>query len=528
MTNFSSLSFPAASLGRPASRRVPYAVALALRCGVAALLIVSAGAWPAEIEEEWSTIFEGAAHYTNALPSVAVDSSGNVYVGGTSSSNDGSDDFVTIRYDAAGNEIWVRHYDYAGQIDRIKGMTLDAGGNVIVTGESTDTSGTKDYATIKYDPDGNELWARRFDYSGGNDIPESIETDSSANVYVTGYSEIAVDSDAQFATLKYDPNGNLIWAHRFNDEDPGTTRGGARALSVHAGGVYVVGSGRVEGENLHCTTVKYDSDGNVLWTKKFTDLFGSVCDLVVTDTSGDAFVSGRIYAASFNDTEAEIAESCLTIKYDSSGDEEWVRVFAPGYSAVPHDSVVDNRGNIFVTGTMYVSRGSYFPGWGPRQATVGYDSEGNELWSRIYDYAYADAIAIDELGNVYVTGGSESYREGSVYVNDGFVTVQYDAQGEEQWVRFFENGDDDRAFDMAVDADQNIYVTGHSVVYDSLTGNEYATVKYSRLSSDDDSDRSGGGGATAPWSIAAFALAWGAARRRSKTRFNDTAHRSQR
>ena len=66
---------------------------------------------------------------------------------------------------------------------------VDAAGNVYVTGESAGAGFDFDYATIKYDPEGNELWVARYNGPGnGSDVASALAVDAAGNVYVTGQS----------------------------------------------------------------------------------------------------------------------------------------------------------------------------------------------------------------------------------------------------------------------------------------------------------------------------------------------------
>jgi hypothetical protein len=89
-------------------------------------------------------------------------------------------------------------------------------------------------------------------------------------------------------------------------------------------------------------------------------------------------------------------------------------------------------------------------------------------------YDEANAIAVDDMGNIYVTG----YSWGSG-TNWDYATVKYDPNGIEQWVERYNgpgNGDDD-ATAIVLDNGGNIYVTGWSD--GSGTYHDYATIKYS-------------------------------------------------
>src|ERR1700733_10535563 len=101
-------------------------------------------------------------------------------------------------------QAWVAHYNNGitnGTNQAVK-MALDTLGNIYVVGFSENTNNSLGYVTIKYAPNGNQLWAARYDST--NDplaTPAAIALDSSNDVFVTGNA----------LTIKYDPNGNQLW-----------------------------------------------------------------------------------------------------------------------------------------------------------------------------------------------------------------------------------------------------------------------------------------------------------------------------
>ena len=166
---------------------------------------------------------------------------------------------------------------------------------------------------------------------------------------------------------------------------------------------------------------------------------------------------------------------CIVILPSITPAQEWVaRYNGSGNGAdVATAIAVDNGGNIYVTGHSDTS------GSGADYATVKYDALGVEQWVAQYDgpdfgWDRAYAIALDAAGNIYVTG----YSDGSGPEID-YATVKYDALGVEQWVaRYNGPGNDwDGATAIALDDAGNIYVTGYSVGSD--TDYDYATIKYS-------------------------------------------------
>jgi uncharacterized delta-60 repeat protein len=134
---------------------------------------------------------------------------------------------------------------------------------------------------------------------------------------------------------------------------------------------------------------------------------------------------------------------------------------------------VDTLGNVYVTGhSASFSSLDY--------ATIKYSSSGERLWVRRYNgtgdsFDKAHAIAVDGSGNVYVTGESWGAHGGYDY-----ATIKYSSSGERLWVRRYDGpvSGSDYGRAIAVDTGGNVYVTGESYG-GPINGYDYATVKYS-------------------------------------------------
>ena len=137
---------------------------------------------------------------------IAVDNSGNVYVQERPCA--GTDlDYATIRYNASGHGQWVPDTTEPGHGgDYAVALVVNSLGNVYVTGTSASETSASDYVTIKYNRAGQQQWVARYDYS--DDVAKAIAMDASGNVYVTGASVPSggyVNYD--YATVKYNPAG---------------------------------------------------------------------------------------------------------------------------------------------------------------------------------------------------------------------------------------------------------------------------------------------------------------------------------
>ena len=299
----------------------------------------------------WAAQYNGSAG--DEAVALALDVSGNVYVTGFSWGPATEYDYTTIKYDPHGNQVWMARYDGPGNSeDYANALTLDTEGNVYVTGSSKGADTNVDYATIKYDSAGNELWVRRYDGPGsGHDDANALAVDTRGNVYVTGGSwrDSAPDD---YATVKYDSRGNQLWVARYNG--PGNRHDWATALAVDThGNVYVTGAsyGRYF-RHYDYATIKYDSLGNELWVSRYNGPGNGLdCALALAlDSGGNIYVTG--YSAG-----VEVGSDYATVKYDSTGSQVWVtRYNGPGnIQDYAYDLAVDAFGNVHVTGSSYNS-----------------------------------------------------------------------------------------------------------------------------------------------------------------------------
>jgi len=174
--------------------------------------------------------------------SIAIDSADNIYVAGyfksativfgnTTLTNYGGNDIFIVKYNTNGDVIWAKS---AGSVsnDYLKCIKTDYMGNLLITGSFSGSSisfdsitltnnGGEDIFLTKFDSTGNVVWAKSAGGSG-NERGNSIASDVSGNVYVTGYigsTSVTFDTinlntigTSDFFIVKYDANGAVNWA----------------------------------------------------------------------------------------------------------------------------------------------------------------------------------------------------------------------------------------------------------------------------------------------------------------------------
>ena len=367
--------------------------------------------------------------------------------------------FLGINYSAFAqpSPTWKTYYNATGKNDQARAMTVDANGYVYVTGPSDGgRNASIDYATVKYNgATGQQIWAARYNGPGnGEDWPNAITVDAAGNVYVTGRS-VGNGTNADYATVKYDANGNQKWVARYNS--PGNRNDNAKAIAIDPKGnvivtgetddVYVLGSAN------SATTIKYDpSNGQQINIDIYdalpniysgTNTNGEEANSVTVDPNGNIYVGGN-------------SAGGLIIKYDSSLNRNWIKNM-PGGDV--HKVLVDASNNIAATG---------FNG-----QTLKYNGSGDLIWqaSSISGAGFFD-LALDGTGNVYVTGDNPT----------SYLTAKYDAiDGHQVWSQTYDGSGNqgDFARSIALDGSGNVYVTGHCIVKSGKNGLTCAgTIKY--------------------------------------------------
>jgi uncharacterized delta-60 repeat protein len=422
------------------------------------------------VQEAWVARYNGPKDYEDRANAIVTDNSGNVYVTGFSWGPGTGPDYATIKYNSDGQEQWIARYNGPSNfVDEATAIALDGSGNVYVTGESMNENFDPDYTTIKYSSAGEEQWVVRYDSPGSfEDQANAITVDVSGNIYVTGTTRTS-GNNWDYATVKYNAAGQQQWVALYNGPANDDDEAGAIAVD-DSGGVYITGfSIGTAYPDFDYATIKYNSAGQQQWVMRY-DGPGNAVDFpsgIVVEGAGNIYVTGGSVSSSGDFDYA-------TIKYNGAGQEQWVARYngLGNGDDIASAIAVDHSSNIYVTG------GSAGTSTSSDYSTVKYDSSGQEQWVARYNEPSANnddvagAIVLDSAANVYVTG--TSYAIGTT--ND-YATVKYNSDGQEQWLARYNGGSEDRAQAVVVDGSGSVYVTGYSF----LPGNsqpDYVTVKY--------------------------------------------------
>lgn len=414
---------------------------------------------------DWVADFSEREQIEN-VPS-AIDAGNNVYVTGYTDYL-GSFDYTTIKYNDAGVLQWVSRYDGAGGDDESHAIVLDNSGNIYITGESAGAGTGLDYATIKYDAAGNELWSVRYNGpANGDDIAVAIEVDNAGNVFVTGRSE-GIGTGFDYTTIKYNSSGVEQWVAREN----GTANGADQGLALVRGvgnRLFVTGTLTNSGTGRDVVTIRYNANtGANQWTyTKNGSANGNDGSYALALDGIDVIVAGGVNQSGtsidyyFVKLNGNTGSAILEETYDAYYNNDFAT-----------DIEVDGTGNYVLTGMVYNS-GIF------EYHTVMYNSVGAFQWANIEStdqltFIVRPTLKVDFVDHFYVCG------ERNFTGNTNMFIYQITPGGNTSWRYDYDGAANgyDAAVDMVMGSLGEIFVAAQT--QNAGAKWDYTTIKFSQ------------------------------------------------
>ena len=276
---------------------------------------------------------------------VVTDSLGNTYLAGhTWNFGAGYYDMVLVKYDGNGLQQW--NYTWGGnKSDYCYGVAVDSSGNIILAGSTSSFgAGSSDMVLVKHDENGVLQWNRTW---GGGEIDDAygVTVDSSGNIYLAGGTYSFGAGEYDMVLVKYDGNGvqqwNRTWGGTSDDNGYGVAVDSSSNIYL-AGRTYSFGSGSSD-----MVLVKYDGNGVQQWNRTWGGDSIDRGNEVAVDSLGNIFLAG--YTSSF---VAGISDMVL-VKYDGIGVQQWNYTWGGDSWDHGFGMVVDSSGNIYLAGGTY-------------------------------------------------------------------------------------------------------------------------------------------------------------------------------
>jgi hypothetical protein len=372
----------------------------------------------------------------------------------------GSYDIFVLKLDVRGVLLWAKQF--GGSLDGAAySVAVDGSGNVLTTGMfqgsmdfdpgaatfNLSASGNYDIFISKLDATGNFVWAKRI---GDLDFDKaySITTDGAGNIYATGFFSGAPDFDPgaglfnitsetdDVFILKLDAMGNFGWAKKIG----GANFDYAYSISIDASG-NIFTTGEFQGTadfdpgtqsfNLTSTGAydmfvsKLDASGNFIWAKNMGGTLSDRGQSIVSDGTGNTFVTGRFQGTSDFDPGASTLnltsagqDDIFILKLNSMGNLDWAKSIGSTTSTSfdrGKDIAVDGSGNVYTIG-VFQGTADFDPGAGNfNLSSVGgidlfiskLNSSGDFIWAANIGGTgndLATSLTLDPFNNITTIG----------------------------------------------------------------------------------------------------------------------------
>jgi hypothetical protein len=358
--------------------------------------------------------------------------------------------------------VWTKQVGMSGTANGLK-VAINALNHIYITGGFQETAnfgltnvtsvGAHDIFVAKFESSGDLVWVKQAG-GAGEDVGTGIAVDSGGNTYVIGAFQGTATFDQTNLTAvgtvsigvvnnvfiaKYDAEGNLIWVRRSGG--PGSSVGLAIALDS-SGGLHSTGYYQDFSGVYSIVIEKWDADGNLLWHQELAGVsntfWANAGHSIKVDSDGNSYVTGQFgiqmtFGAITLMAPSNFGDNIFVTKLDPSGNFLWAKQ-AGGYRGDSGASIaIDHAGNSLITGTfngpidfgitnMSTSSSSGFDAY-----VAKYDGNGNALWARQLTGSGKNSgydLAIDSQDAIYVTGYSEPSQ---VFVK------KLDASGNVKW-----------------------------------------------------------------------------------------------
>ena len=344
---------------------------------------------------------------------VTHDSSGNVYLAGyTGSSGQGSNEILVAKYNSSGTIQWQRTL---GDTSTDKGysIALDSSDNIYVVGPSYNASiGKYDGLIVKYNNSGDLQWQRRLS-SSNTDILSGVGVDSSDNIYVSGRTNGAGQGSYDFLIAKYNSSGTIQWQRTLggsnNDIDEENTIEVDSSGNVYVGG-YTNSSGGNGQSNM--LLAKYNSSGTLQWQVYQGAVGFKGIEGIALDDSGNVYVVGQS-----QENPSWSYYSLFVVKYNSSGSFQWQRRLHDDSANTTQGRgiTVDSSDNVYVAGYTNAGPGAIIAKYNS-SGTI----QWQRYLTRSSSTGAAEAydLSVDGSDNLYIAGYSSIVSAGGY---DAFI-----------------------------------------------------------------------------------------------------------
>lgn len=241
--------------------------------------------------------------------------------------------------------------------------------------------------------------------------------------------------------------GGYAWSRKWG----GSSYDYGRGIAVDSlNNIYIVGyRSKYGAPDNDILLVKYNSSGEQEWSKVWSAGDENRGHGVAVDSSNNAYIVGYTYNFEWDKSDS------LLVKYNCSGELEWNKTWGGLKSASGYGVVIDSSDNVYITGyTKNLGAGNL------DMFLIKYNSSGVQLWFRTWGGSNDDlgyCITVDSSENIYIAGTTQSFGA----KNQDMCLVKFNNSGDLEWYKIWGGTYSDIARDIAVDSSDNIYIVGN-------------------------------------------------------------------
>jgi len=347
----------------------------------------------------WIKTWGGDQYERNSA--IVIDEAGCTYLAGRSNSwGNFWSDVAVLKYDSQHNLVWRRIFSGVDTANDYAFALAVGGGSVYVAGFTEGFGASvKDLLLLKYSAEGELQWAQTW--TGGDfDGAFGVALSADGYVYVTGFTT-SFGNEAEALLLKYEPNGNLVWARTWGDasnEYINTIAIFDKDTIYTAGETQSFGNG---GSDM--LLVKWSSSGNAVWARTWGKNLWEGANAMTLDLQGNIYLVGGSASVA-----AGTPPDCLALALTPAGALLWAFSWGTNEPEVANAAVAGGLlpGELYVAGKVQIS-GTYYP------LLLKFATGGSFDWHRVWQAGSTDddgfyGIAAGPGGVLMMAGSSES------------------------------------------------------------------------------------------------------------------------
>ena len=264
-------------------------------------------------------------------------------------------------------------------------------------------------------------------YSGDNtDVFYSVTESEDEGYVAVGYSRstnLGFENKGSLDAIivKYNKYGEKEWNKGYGGSGSDYFRSIARCKD----GYIVVGNSNSIGlefenkGNSDAIIIKYDLNGNIIWSQSWGGNNSDVFSDVTIDNLGNIIVVGNTYST---DTELAIKGryDAVIAKYTNEGEQIWIKKFGGSYEDTFKSVMIDNN-SIIVSGESSSLDAGFLSNAGGEAILLKYNQNGELLWVKNWGGNAQEDFSkvIKTSDNCYITVGSTTSSTLDVVNNGG-------------------------------------------------------------------------------------------------------------